>query len=76
MGDHERRALDPGRTWVTAQRHGKGGEPFTNPGAAARLAEHGPAIKGVLRACRVVGEDQQVRDGGGAEQRLVPAGGK
>ena len=71
--DHERRAGQPRRRRVAAQRQRQRGQPLADPGAAARLAEHGPPVQRVLGPGRPVQVDEQVGDGGRRQQRLVPA---
>ena len=41
-------ALQPGQGRVAAQRQRQAGQPLTDPGAAARLAEHAPPVQRVL----------------------------
>ena len=55
---------------------GSAGQPFADPGPAARLAEHGPPVQRVLGPGRPVQVDEQVGDGGRRQQRLVPPGGQ
>ena len=76
MRDHERRATQPGCQRVAGQRDGLCGQPLADPGAAAGLAEHRPAVGRVPRARRPVHVDQQVGHGGRRQQRLVPPGGQ
>ena len=74
--DDERGALQAGIAGITAQRHREAGERLADPGTAAGLAEHGPAVDRVLGPGRPVQVGQQVRGGGGRQQRLVPPGGQ
>ena len=75
---HERRALEPGRRRVGAQRAaGAVGQPLADPGAAAGPAEDRAALVGVARRRRPV----QRRSAGrrpalGRQDRVVAAGGR